>query len=447
MYDDQDWASGNASSAHLASYHITGDTDTAEARVALMERTVELQSVYAETSSSLRLTWRLIQPHKYIEGYFINFREKGRPRAVFTGIKVHHARATSYTIKRLEAATSYQVFVVPFYKSVMGMPSASVGVRTLEDVPSQPPVITNVTLMADNILVHWLPLDQKDANGLLEGYRVLVTSSADLETLMADIMVTPSEVSAAINIPDLSALPGLRVEVAAVNKAGLGPFSAPVTLDTGGGFLTSEGSLVNMNTNLSVSSDSSGVWVGALVGSLGLFLVCILVVVLMRQRRVKEDKDQTYLANTGVRGVREEGGGGEKDETLWIDRRWNAADSSQDGSCHSDKKLLQHMMESSGNVSCHINNLLTFLWQMTNARPKIHWTCCIKHFYFCQVTKALLRMSTPTLTAPSSPPSPTPSTAWQGPWCRSFTTSPPTPLLTSCARPRPGSPASPLSTR
>ena len=280
VYDDQDWSSGNASSAHLASYHITGDTDTAEARVALMERTVELQSVYAETSASLRLTWRLIQPHKYIEGYFINFREKGRPRAVFTGIKVHHARATSYTIKRLEAATGYQVFVVPFYKNVMGMPSASVVVKTLEDVPGQSPVITNLTLIADNILVTWLPLDQKDANGLLEGYRVLVTSSADLETLLADIMVTPSEVSAAINIPDLSSsVPGLRVEVAAVNKAGLGPFSSPVTLDTGGHVLTSEGSLVNMNTNLSVTSDSSGVWVGALVGSLGLFLVCIMVVI------------------------------------------------------------------------------------------------------------------------------------------------------------------------
>ena len=410
MYDDQDWSSGNSSSSHLASYHITADTDTAEARVALMERTVELQSVYAETSSSLRLTWRLIQPHKYIEGYFINFREKGRPRQVFSGIKVHHARATSYTIKRLEAATSYEVFVVPFYKSVMGMPSASVGVRTLEDVPSQPPVIQNVTLMADNVLIHWLPLAQQDANGVLEGYRVLVTSSADPETLLADIMVTPSEVSAAINIPDLSTLPGLRVEVAAVNKAGLGPFSAPVTLDTGSHLLTSGGSLVNMNTNLSVSSDSSGVWVGALVGSLGLFLVCIMVVVMMRQRRAKEDKDQGYLATSSVR---EEGGVTEKDETLWIDRRWNAGDSDQDGSCHSDKKLLQHMMESSGNVSCHINNL--FLLQMSNNARLKTIDPVVKHFlYICQGTQALVRMSTPTLTAPSSPPSPTPSTAWPG---------------------------------
>ena len=346
VYDDKDWSGRNGSTSHLASYHITADTDIAEGRVALMERTVELQSVYAETSTSLRLTWRLIQPHKYIEGYFIHYRA-ARPRNIFSAIKVHHARATSYTIKRLEAATSYEVFVVPFYKSVVGMPSASVGVRTLEAVPGQPPVIHNVTLLADNVIVHWLPLDQRHANGLLEGYKLLVTSSANTE-LLADLVVSPSEVSTTINIPDLSSLPGLSVEIAAVNKAGVGPFSAPLTLEPSDSLLA-EGSLININTNLA-TSDTSGVWVGALVGSLGLFLVCIGVVVMMRKRRGPA-KDQGYLSSsTTETEVRE------KDETLWIDRRWNAADSSQDGSCHSDKKLLKHMMESSGRK--------TFLFQL-----------------------------------------------------------------------------------
>ena len=40
-------------------------------------------SLYPETSSSVRLTWRLVQPHQYIEGYFVNYREMGKPRAVF----------------------------------------------------------------------------------------------------------------------------------------------------------------------------------------------------------------------------------------------------------------------------------------------------------------------------------------------------------------------------
>ena len=52
----------------------------------------------------------------------------------------------------------------------------------------------------------------------------------------------------------------------------------------------------------------------------------------------------------------------EKDETLWIDRRWNISDSSQDGSCSSDKKLLKHLDNHSDNEYAYIDRakLATF---------------------------------------------------------------------------------------
>ena len=68
------------------SYHISADTDIAEARVALMEKTVDIHTVFPDTSTSLRLVWRLVQPHQYIEGYLINYRESG-PRNGFSSIK------------------------------------------------------------------------------------------------------------------------------------------------------------------------------------------------------------------------------------------------------------------------------------------------------------------------------------------------------------------------
>ena len=68
------------------SYHISADTDIAEARVALMEKTVDIQTVFPDTSTSLRLVWRVVQPHQYIEGYLINYRE-ARPRNGFSSIK------------------------------------------------------------------------------------------------------------------------------------------------------------------------------------------------------------------------------------------------------------------------------------------------------------------------------------------------------------------------
>ena len=54
---------------------------------------------------------------------------------------------------------------------------------------------------------------------------------------------------------------------------------------------------------------------------------------------------------------------------------------------------------------------------------------------YSQETEGVWRMSTPILTAPSWPPSPTPSTRWPGPWSLSSTTSPPTPPPTSSASP------------
>ena len=115
------------------------------------------------------------------------------------------------------------------------------------------------------------------------------------------------------------------------SSLGLGPFSKPVALDIN--ILLNEGTLINMNSNLAAGNEATGVWVGALMGSLVLFLVCIGLVVLMRRRNTA--KEQGYLSSSTTEEVKE------KDETLWIDRRWNNSDS-QDGSCSSDKKLLKH---------------------------------------------------------------------------------------------------------
>ena len=107
----------------------------------------------------------------------------------FSSVKVHHARATSYTVTRLQArtqynmlssqanvtmmqaGTQYEVFLVPFYKRVTGLPSVSVGVSTLEARPGSSPALTNVTSTTTGLFVAWRPLDQTQANGVLEGYR------------------------------------------------------------------------------------------------------------------------------------------------------------------------------------------------------------------------------------------------------------------------------------
>jgi hypothetical protein len=99
--------------------------------------------------------------------------------------------------------------------------------------------------------------------------------------------------------------------------------------------LLSEGRVINLDSSLAGGTDSTNVWVGALAGSLALFALCIGLVLLLRRRAT--EKEAGYLGQSSL--PREEK---EKEDTLWIDRRWNTSDC-HDGSCTSDKKLLRHL--------------------------------------------------------------------------------------------------------
>ena len=330
VYDLKDFNSSSVNPGHGALYHVSPDPDIAEARTVLMERTVAVQSVHPESSSSLRVAWRIIQPHKYIEGYFIYYR-LSRPREVFTSIKVHHARATSYNINRLRPNTKYEVFIVPFYKSVMGMPSSSRTAVTHEDVPSAAPVLQNLTVVEEAVVVRWQPLDSEHSNGVLEGYQVILSS--DLGSQLVNTLVSPSLTSHTVSLDTVLAAQQynvLRVEVAAVNKAGQGPLSRPLSVDL---------SVLVVNTNIPFSAEAGSVWVGALLGSLLLLLLSVgLVVVGVRKRNSDKKAPPGYLSSSSTQETLKE-----KDETLWIDRRWNSSDNSHDGSYSSDKKLLRHL--------------------------------------------------------------------------------------------------------
>ena len=331
VYDLRDFNSSSVDPSHGAVYHVPADPDIGEARTALMERTVALQSLYPESSSSLRVAWRIIQPHQYIEGYLIYYRQ-ARPREVFTTIKVHHARATSYNINRLRANTKYEVFIVPFYKSVMGMPSSSRAAVTHEAVPSVAPVLLNLTLGEEAVVVRWEPLDGEHSNGVLEGYRLLLTS--DLGSQLVNTLVSPSLTSHSLSLHTLLAAQYsnrlLTVEVAAVNKVGQGPLSRPLTVDL---------SLLVVDTNIPFSAEGSSLWAGALLGSLLLLVLSAgLVVAAVRRRNSAKKAPPGYLSTSSTQETMKE-----KDETLWIDRRWNSSDNSHDGSYSSDKKLLRHL--------------------------------------------------------------------------------------------------------
>jgi hypothetical protein len=430
VYDEQDFVrprpttgTANSSSADAAVddqyYHVRPDPELASARAALMERTVAVAGLYADSPTSLRISWRLEaaapQQQQYLEGYYIYYREAAAAAAssaasvasALTSVKVLHAGATSYSLNRLRVHTEYEVFIAPFYKSVLGLPSASRLARTSEDWPSAAPRLTNLSLAGGGgggyLSVAWLPLDAEKANGMLAGYRLRIASSSlggKGEAEATTLVVSPSETVARIDLNSLqltgpnggggsSGLVTLSVEVAALNSVGQGPFSPPASLqldldqllrqrkeaaNSGDGSSSSYG---EEDFTQGIALDASPAWVGALIGSALLVIVLIGGAILTYRRRLQQAGKMpppvghhhhhhhlAYLekllkkpAAATRRDVSHGGGLAAADDrkeqeivsssSLWIDRRWTAAEDCP-GGCAGNNTLDRRLLGGGG---------------------------------------------------------------------------------------------------
>ena len=259
--------------------------------------------------------------------------------------------------------TQYEVFITPFYKSILGLPSASRLAKTRHALPSRAPVLTNLTLTSDSLAVNWRSLDDVFTNGVLQGYDVRVNVSGGGGGVV--INVNPADTEAVIKLADLiingdssiadedlvgdSGVNEVSVEVAAVNKAGTGPFSPPQVrsvdfslVNRGGGGVDGGSHLYKLEDE---ADDGSGL-VTALVLSLFLTVAVILgVIIFFRQRfsrhRIFMEKMDTSRGGGGGRNPRP-ADHQVKNQSLWIDqrRRWNGDNCSGDGSNASKRHLL-----------------------------------------------------------------------------------------------------------
>lgn len=70
---------------------------------------------------------------EYVEGLYIRYRDLSGGAQQFNMATVLNTDVTSYTLANLRKYTKYQVFLVPFFKTIDGQPSNSMEVQTLED--------------------------------------------------------------------------------------------------------------------------------------------------------------------------------------------------------------------------------------------------------------------------------------------------------------------------
>lgn len=180
--------------------------DLDEIRSHLNEIQVILKEAKPMSANSVKLIWTLVHRdqnvvnNQNIEGYYIRFRDVGpdldelqndlkllnQPSAAKMSNIEHQkynmltvltsgSSVNSYVISDLSEFTLYELFVVPFYKSIDGPPSNSKLVRTLADLPSAPPAEVKAHLInLTSISIHWKPVPKPQRNGLIQAYNVML---------------------------------------------------------------------------------------------------------------------------------------------------------------------------------------------------------------------------------------------------------------------------------
>ncbi|XP_037047604.1 protein sax-3 [Bradysia coprophila] len=207
--------------------------DLSEARASLLSGdVVELTNATSTEPTSMKLVWEIING-KYVEGFYIYARQIDSANETYKMLTVlNGGGASTCTVTSLLKYTLYEFFIVPFYKTVEGKPSNSRISRTLEDVPSEPPSHMEALLLNSSaVYLKWKQPAMPAHNGILISYSIIVRG-IDINLNKSRVLtnVTIEASTPTLLLANLTEGVTYTVSVAAVNNAGIGPYSSPATL-------------------------------------------------------------------------------------------------------------------------------------------------------------------------------------------------------------------------
>ena len=169
VYDPKDFKTSD----NLAQYHDLQDLDLSEARLATVQDGVILESAQAVGPTSIKIIWKFVAPHKYLDGYRIWYKKTALPQSDYRTIPVMHSAATSFVLTHLDEHTEYDIFVQPFYRAVPGKPAHVKRVKTHQDSPSAAPLLREAVFWNRTTLyLAWESLQPSEMNGPLTGFKV-----------------------------------------------------------------------------------------------------------------------------------------------------------------------------------------------------------------------------------------------------------------------------------
>ncbi|KAF5269632.1 hypothetical protein FQR65_LT05971, partial [Abscondita terminalis] len=206
-------------------------TELSEARASLIsDNIVHLMETMPILPTAVKLVWEIIDA-QYVEGLYIYYvpvdGAPDLPKSYGMLTVLHTGGSSAFTVNNLAKWARYEFFLVPFYKTVEGMPSNSRIVRTLEDVPDEAPSHMEALLLnSTTVYLKWKGPPTASLNGDLQGYKVEVKankSDAPLDSVTVGVNPT-------LLLGNLSTGVTYHVRVAATTRAGFGPFSVPAML-------------------------------------------------------------------------------------------------------------------------------------------------------------------------------------------------------------------------
>ncbi|XP_037082363.1 protogenin B-like [Pollicipes pollicipes] len=119
------------------------------------------------TSRSAFVSWSVDDRSQYV-GFSLHYRA---PTDEMDSQEV--SNNLSLQLKYLQPFTNYSVYIRGYSGNMASDPSPTVTFVTSEDVPSQTPRVTLVTVSPTALNVSWEPLPPKVSNGVVTGYRII----------------------------------------------------------------------------------------------------------------------------------------------------------------------------------------------------------------------------------------------------------------------------------
>ncbi|XP_041968181.1 peroxidasin homolog [Aricia agestis] len=227
-----------------------------QARRYLQQDVLALRRVEGISANTLKIVWDVLTDYnEYLEGVKIWFNGTSLNRKFafdlhsaqemngslesiveftkydnFTMTTVHNSGSSSHVITGLLPYAQYNIFLMPFYKLLLGKPSNMKSGYTEEDVPSEAPQnVSAGVINATSAWIRWDPPPVHSWNGELSGYLIEVRVGSGTGGRVVGQMSLGARTRAAA-ASSLRAGGHYSARAAAVTRRGHGPFSAPAQI-------------------------------------------------------------------------------------------------------------------------------------------------------------------------------------------------------------------------